>query len=142
VNPERATIDPTIESPPDYREADAATLDRLADAFDTLPPLTRTIFMLSSIDKLPYDEISRCTRLGTEEVKERMFQCFCRLDRYMQEGHAPLIGRIRLALMPLRKAWYAACCREGDRLIARWLPPDKRPGRRKMLDWIVVLLRW
>lgn len=128
---------PAIDHPSDR---DPATLDRVADVLDTLPPLTRTIFLLSAIDNLSYEEIGWRVRLSTDEIKERMIQGLCRVDCYREEGDAPLTGRIRRALYPLRAAWYAARHREGERIIARWLPPDRQPGRRTMLDWIVVIL--
>lgn len=107
---------------------------RYIEALETLPLLTRAVFLLSCRDDLPYVEIGWRCGICVEEVMVRVGDALFAIDRSMQ--HSPSIaGRIRRAVLPCRDAWAAARVREGDRWLSRWMPPQRRPGRRGALDW-------
>jgi hypothetical protein len=68
-------------------------------------------------------------------VTVRMTDALIGVDRYMR-GHPALAARVRRACLPWRDAWARARMRESDRRLAPWLAPQKRPGRRSVLEWI------
>ena len=105
------------------------------EALETLPSLTRVAFLLSCRDDLPYAEIA--FRCGTSEmdVRVRVGDALYHIGRYL-DGQRRLIGCVRRELLPFRIAWAAARAREGDRRLAPWLSPERRPDRRGLLKWI------
>ncbi len=105
------------------------------EALETLPLLTRTVFLLASRDSFPYAEIGWRCGISVEEVQVRVADALLAVGRHMRTGPT-LVGRIRLALLPWRDAWATARAREGDRRLAPWLSPENRPGRRGAIDWI------
>jgi hypothetical protein len=105
------------------------------EALETLPLLTRTVFLLASRDSFPYAEIGWRCGISIDEVQVRVADALFGLDRHMRV-RPTFIGRIRRALLPWRDAWATARAREGDRRLAPWLLPESRPGRRGAIDWI------
>lgn len=108
---------------------------RFAEALETLPLLTRTVFMLASRDDFPYPEIAWRCGISEPEVQVRVGDGLLQVSRYM-DGRRTLRGCIRRELLPLRDAWAAARAREGDRRLAPWFLPERRPGRRGLVDWM------
>lgn len=108
---------------------------RYVEALETLPLLTRAVFLLASRDKLPYAEIGWRCGISIDDVQVRMTDALFDIGCYMR-GRRRLAGNIRRALLPCCEAWAAARKREGDRRLAPWFPPDRRPGRRGTLDWM------
>lgn len=108
---------------------------RYVEALETLPLLTRAVFLLASRDKLPYAEIGWRCGISIDDVQVRMTDALFDIGCYMR-GRRSLAGSIRRALLPCRDAWAAARAREGDRRLAPWFPPDRRPGRRGTLNWM------
>lgn len=104
-------------------------------ALETLPLLTRAVFLLSCRDDLPYVEIGWRCGISADEVIVRMGDALLAIDLTMRSGPS-FAGRIRRSLLPCRDAWAAARAREGDRRLAPWRSPERRPGRRRALDWI------
>lgn len=105
------------------------------EALETLPLLTRTVFLLASRDSFPYAEIGWRCGISIDEVQVRVADALIGLDRHMR-ARPTITGRIRRALMPWRDAWATARAREGDRRLSPWLSPENRPGRRGAIDWI------
>ena len=105
------------------------------EALETLPLLTRTVFLLASRDSFPYAEIGWRCGISVEEVQVRVADALLAVGRQIRTGPA-LPGRIRRALLPWRDAWATARARDGDRRLAPWLSPENRPGRRGAIDWI------
>lgn len=106
-----------------------------AEALETLPLLTRTVFLLASRDSFPYAEIGWRCGISIDEVQVRVADALCGLDRHLRV-RPTFTGRIRRALLPWRDAWATARAREGDRRLAPWLSPENRPGRRGATDWL------
>jgi DNA-directed RNA polymerase specialized sigma24 family protein len=90
------------------------------EALETLPLLTRTVFLLASRDSFPYAEIGWRCGISIDEVQVRVADALFDLDRHMRV-RPTFIGRIRRALLPWRDAWAKARAREGDRRLAPWL---------------------
>jgi hypothetical protein len=105
------------------------------EALETLPLLTRTVFLLASRDSFPYAEIGWRCGISVAEVQVRVADALLAVGRHMR-GRRSFIGRIRRVLLPWRDRWAASRAREGDRRLAPWLSPEKRPGRRGAIDWI------
>jgi hypothetical protein len=108
---------------------------QLVAALETLPHLTRATFLLSARDNLSYPEIGWRCGISVDEVMVRMCDALLQIDRDMS-GRPGLAGRLRRTLLPHRDAWATARAREGDRRLAPWTSPDRRPGRRGALEWI------
>lgn len=108
---------------------------RHVEALETLPPLTRAVFLLNRLDDLSYDDIGGRCGITVDEVTVRMTDALIGVDRYMRSQPA-LAARVRRACLPWRDAWARARMRESDRRLAPWLAPDKRPGRRSVLEWM------
>ncbi|MHA6766912.1 RNA polymerase sigma factor [Sphingobium ummariense] len=108
---------------------------RFAEALETLPLLTRTVFMLARRDDLPYPEIAWRCGISEPEVQVRFADALLKIMRHM-DGRRTLLGFICRELLPWRDAWAAARAREGDRRLARWFPPERRPGKRGFVDWM------
>lgn len=106
-----------------------------AEGLDALPLLTRTVFLLASRDSFPYAEISWRCGISIDEVQFRVADALLDVTRHVH-GQRSVVGRIRRSLRPCRDVWAAARVREGDRRLAPWLSPEKRPGRRGAMDWI------
>lgn len=104
-------------------------------ALETLPLLTRAVFMLKRRDNLSYAEIGWRCGIAEDEVMNRMVDALCGLRR-AKDGRTSLAGLMRSALLPCRDAWAAARRREGDRSLAPWTSPEHRPPPRSVLDWI------
>lgn len=104
-------------------------------ALDTLPLLTRAVFLLNCRDDLSYADIGWRCGISIDEVTVRMGDALVAIDRAMQSGSS-LAGRMRRAMLPCRHAWAAARMREGDRRLAPWMRPERKPGRRGALDWL------
>ena len=92
--------------PVDHDEQDGASelLHRLAAAFDTLPGLTRAVFMLHRLDDLPYDEIAWRCGISVDEVTLRMADALTGIRRSCN-GNPTLSSRARRALLPWSFAW-------------------------------------
>lgn len=110
---------------------------RFVAALETLPCLTRAAFLLSARDKLSYPEIGWRCGIGVDEVTVRIGDALLGIDRAMN-GRPSLAGRIRRALFPCRDAWAAARKREGDRGLAPWTSPNRKPEPRYTLDWVAA----
>lgn len=108
---------------------------RYIEALETLPRLTRAVFLLGSRDQLPYAEIAWRCGVSEQDVQVRVVDALIHIHCYM-DGQRRLASSMRRALLPYRNAWAAARAREGDRRLRSWLPPDCRPGRRGLLDWM------
>lgn len=108
---------------------------RYVEALETLPPLTRAVFLLNRLDDLSYVEISRRCGINVDEVTVRMADALIGVGRYMR-GQPALTACIRRACLPSRDAWARARMSESDRRLAPWLAPNKRPGRRSVLEWM------
>jgi hypothetical protein len=106
-------------------------------ALETLPCLTRTTFLLSARDNLSYPEIGWRCGIGVDEVTVRIADALLGIDRAMN-GRPSVAGRIRCALLPYRDAWAAARKREGDRCLAPWISPNRKPPPRHALDWVAA----
>jgi hypothetical protein len=108
---------------------------RYVEALETLPPLTRAVFLLKRLDDLSYDDIGGRCGITVNEVTVRMTDALIGVDRYM-EGQPAMAARVRRASLPWRDAWARARMRESDRRLAPWLAPEKRPGSRSVLEWV------
>jgi len=108
---------------------------QLIAALETLPSLTRTVFLLNCRDHFPYVEIGWRCGISVDEVTVRMSDALLAMDLAMDK-RPRLPGRIRRALRPYRNTWAAARAREQDRQLAPRLPPERRPARRRVLDWL------
>ena len=108
---------------------------KFVSALETLPLLTRVVFLLNCSDDLSYAEIGWRCGISIDEVAIRIGDALAATDRTMRSGPS-FAGRIRRAMLPCRKAWAAARMREGDRRLAPWMPSARRPGRRGSLDWL------
>ncbi|HEU5068015.1 MAG TPA: sigma-70 region 4 domain-containing protein [Sphingomicrobium sp.] len=108
---------------------------KLVAALETLPRLTRAVFLLNCRDDFPYVEIGWRCGISVDEVTVRMSDALLAIDRAMHKRPS-LSGRIRRALLPYRDAWAATRAREGDRQLAPWPPRERSPARRRPLDWV------
>jgi len=108
---------------------------RFVAALDTLPILTRTVFLLASRDDFSYPEIAWRCGISELEVQLRVGDGLLQISRHM-DGRRRLRDYIRGELLSLREAWAASRAREGDRRLAPWLPPERRLGRRGVIDRI------
>jgi hypothetical protein len=106
---------------------------RFVAALDTLPRLTRAAFLLSARDELPYAEIGWRCGITVDEVTVRIADALLGINRAMDDRPS-LAGRLRRALLPYRDAWAAARKREGDRCLAPWIFPNRKPPPRRTLD--------
>lgn len=129
---ERAFSDTAANQRPSLTEEEQR---RYIEALETLPLLTRAVFLLASRDKFPYAEIGWRCGISIDDVQVRMTDALFDIGCYAR-GRRGLAGSIRRELLPCRDAWAAARKREGDRRLAPWFPPDRRPGRRGTLDWM------
>lgn len=77
---------------------------RLTAALDTLPCLTRAVFMLHRLDDLPYDEIAWRCGIAIDEVTLRMADALTGIRR-SSDGHPSLAARARRAILPWRFTW-------------------------------------
>lgn len=111
------------------------TRRRYVDALETLPPLTRAVLLLNRLDDLSYDDIGGRCGITVDEVTVRMTDALIGVNRYMK-GRPELAARVRRACLPWRDAWARARMRESDRRLAPWLAPNKRPGRRSLIEWL------
>lgn len=127
-----ASSDTAATETPNLKEEDQG---RYIEALETLPLLTRAVFLLASRDKFPYAEIGWRCGISIDDVQVRMTDALLDIGCYMR-GRRRLAGSIRRELLPCRDAWAAARKREADRRLAPWFPPDRRPGRRGTLDWM------
>jgi hypothetical protein len=107
-------------------------------ALESMPLLTRTVFLLHRLDDLPYNEIAWRCGVSPDEVMVRMTDAILLLSRG-RDGRATFVGRVGRALLPLRDAWATARKREGDRRLAPWYSPGRSLGRRKSLEWAAWL---
>lgn len=108
---------------------------RFVEALETLPLLTRTVFMLARRDDFPSPEIAWRCGISVSEVQVRVVDALRQIIRHM-DGRRTLIGSIRREMLPWRDAWAAVRAREGDRRLAPWFPPERRPGKRGFVDWM------
>jgi RNA polymerase sigma-70 factor (ECF subfamily) len=65
--------------PPD--RADATNVARIKEAFRSLPPVTREVFILHRFDDLPYDRIGARLRIGVDEVEAHIAAALIQLCR-------------------------------------------------------------
>lgn len=114
---------------------------RYIEALESLPLLTLAVFMVARLDDLSYADIAWRCGISELEVRVRMTDALLHIRCYM-DGRRRLIGFIRRELLPWRDAWAAARAREGDRRLAPWLSPEKRPDRRSALDWMAWAFEW
>lgn len=110
---------------------------RFVEALETLPLLTRAAFLLSARDDLSYVEIGWRCGITVDEVSVRIADALLGIDRAMYRRRS-IAGCIRRALLPYRDAWAAARKREGDRCLAPWISPNRKPPPRHMLDWVAA----
>lgn len=108
---------------------------RYVDSLETLPSLTRAVFLLSCCDDFPYAEIAWRCGISELDVRVRVTDALRHISGCM-DGQRRLAGSIRRAFLPWRDAWATARARESDRRLAPWLSPKNRPGRRGAIDWI------
>ena len=106
----------------------------MVQALESMPLLTRSVFLLHRLDDLSYNEIAWRCGLSPDEVMVRMTDAILLLSR-CRGGGATFPGRIRRALLPLRDAWATARKREGDRRLAPWYSAGRSLGRRKPAEW-------
>ena len=114
---------------------DEAEEEQFVAALETLPLLTRAVFLLKCRDDFSHIEIGWRCGISVDEVTVRIGDALLAIDRAMESGPT-IAARIRRASLPWRHAWAAARKREGDRRLAPWLSPERRPGGRGVLDWI------
>lgn len=110
---------------------------RFVAALETVPHLTRAAFLLSARDNLTYIEIGWRCGISVDEVTVRIGDALLGIDRGMN-GRPSVAGRMRRALLPYRDAWAAARKREGDRCLAPWTSPNRKPPPRRTLDWVAA----
>ncbi len=63
-------------------------VERIDAALRAMSSLDRNIFLVWSIDHVPYDEIARHTGLRVEQVRKRIVRAILRLRR-VQDGESP-----------------------------------------------------
>jgi DNA-directed RNA polymerase specialized sigma24 family protein len=90
---------------------------RFALWLDGLPRLTRLVFLLHSVDELPYDKVAWRGGISVDEVTLRIANAIVALH-CLRDGRVSIIRRLRLWLLPWRFTW--ARCR-----MAWW---DRRLG--------------
>jgi hypothetical protein len=110
---------------------------RFVAALETLPCLTRAAFLLSARDKLSYPEIGWRCGISIDEVTVRIGDALHGIDRALAD-RSSLAARIRRAVLPYRDAWAAARRREGDRCLAPWISPNRKPQPRHAFDWVAA----
>lgn len=113
----------------------ADELRRFEAALETLPLLTRTVFLLKCRDDFLYADISLRCGITVDEVRVRMGDALLGIDRAMRRNPS-IVGRIRRALLPWRDAWAAARASEGKRLLGLNDSPGHKDERRGILDWL------
>lgn len=71
---------------PSATESDLSeeTRRRYVEALETLPPLTRAVFLLKGLDDLSYDDIGGRCGITVDEVTVRMTDALIGVDRYME----------------------------------------------------------
>jgi hypothetical protein len=106
-------------------------------ALETLPCLTRAAFLLSARDNLSYPEIGWRCGISVDEVMVRIGDALLGIDRALSDQMS-VPARIRRAFLPCRDAWAAARKREGDRCLAPWTSPNRKPEPRHTLDWVAA----
>lgn len=106
----------------------------MVQALESMPLLTRTVFLLHRLDDLSYGEIAWRCGVSPDEVMVRMTDAILLLSRW-RDRRGTLAGRIRRGSLPLRDAWATARKREGDRRLAPWYSPGRSLGRRRPLEW-------
>ncbi len=106
----------------------------MVQSLESMPLPTRAVFLLHSLDDLPYNDIAWRCGVSPDEVLVRMADAILLLSRY-RDGRTTLGGRVKGALLPLRDAWATARKKEGDRRLAHWYSPGRSLGRRKPLEW-------
>jgi DNA-directed RNA polymerase specialized sigma24 family protein len=100
------------------RETDQDEQQRhFARWLDSLPRLTRLVFLLHSVDELPYDKVAWRGGISVDEVTLRIANAIVALH-CLRDGRVSIIRRLRLWLLPWRFTW--ARCR-----MAWW---DRRLG--------------
>lgn len=96
---------------------------RLADALDTLPRLTRAVYLLQSADRLSYEEVAWRCGMTADEVMVRLADALTGI-RCHEKGAVSMMGRIRYALVPWRTAWMRCRRERQDRSLG--LMPRRR----------------
>lgn len=94
--------------------ADQEMLRRIAIGLDTLPRLTRAVYLIHRLDNLSYEEVAWRCGIGVDEVMLRMSAALC-AARWAVDGHISIIGRIRRGLLPWRLAWMRRRMQRVDR---------------------------
>lgn len=83
---------------------------RFARWLDSLPRLTRLVYLLPRVDELPYDQVAWRCGISVDEVTLRIADALAGL-RDCRGGRVSIIGWLRLWSLPWRFAW--ARCRMG-----------------------------
>lgn len=94
--------------------SDPETLARVITGLDSLPRLTRAVFLIHRLDDLPYEDIGWRCGIGADEVTLRMADALFAVRR-TTDGRVSLIGRLRRHLLPWRSAWMRWRMRRFDR---------------------------
>lgn len=111
------------------RQRSADEERRYVEAFQTLPPLTRAVFLLHRLDNLSYREIGWRCGISVDDVTIRMSDALVGIARYLDGRVTPAARMRRSLLLPWRWRWATARKREGDRSLGL------RRGRRNLLEW-------
>ena len=98
---------------------------RIIAAIDMLPALTRTVYLLASLDEMPWPDIARRSGLSTAEVELRLTAALSSLRHALDDGPS-IAMRARSALRPWRASWAAWRIRARDRRLG--LSPRRRGG--------------
>ncbi|WBO24357.1 sigma factor-like helix-turn-helix DNA-binding protein [Sphingomonas abietis] len=108
VSDERNSHD--VEPPP----VEPETLARIVAALDTLPRLTRAVFLIHRLDDLPYEDVGWRCGIGVDEVTLRMADAIYAVH-WAVDGRISRIGDFRRHLIPWRSAWMRWRMRRFDR---------------------------
>jgi DNA-directed RNA polymerase specialized sigma24 family protein len=81
---------------------------RFALWLDSLPRLTRLVFLLHRVDELPYDQVAWRCGVSVDEVTLRIANAIVAL-RCCRNGSVSIAGLLRLRVLLWRFAW--ARCR-------------------------------
>ena len=104
---------------------------RIVAALDMLPALTRTVYLLASLDEMAWPEIARRSGLSTAEVELRLTAALSDLRHALDDGPS-LVMRARSALKPWRASWAAWRIRARDRRLG--ITPRRYGGDQKEGD--------
>ena len=93
--------------------AEQERLRRMTAGLDSLPWLTRLVFLVTRLDRLPYDEVAWRCRIGIDEVTLRVADALYGID-LAADGRRSLVWHVRRCLRLWRAAWMRWLKQQGD----------------------------